>query len=432
MHDKTWYARLVLLLCAALSISFAGRGEAARIETVEAHITAAGSLPKVVEARMAESVRVIGEQLLLGKDAEGEAAAEEATLIGEVFDKVLVGYTVSHVTVTPGVNAVVTVGLLPWADRVHSVKLHLEVEGMPPAVETLVKADATGLGKVFEDGLLGLPVAAADWTNGAVKHAVNDYLAENLPEFRADFDIAAGEEAEVHVVLYPRLPVVRTTDLSMRSDTMPNFALLSHREQMQRMVDTLVGVPVAFVARHKAAFETNFAEALNGESDFRALRMKTQVSLVPAECMEVMSRSDSARYRARLTGWLDIGRAAGEHHKREEDLLFRMHFGWMASAHDELFFHVNVHPQDVDWWTEVGYERHIGSRALISLRYDLDKKHMIFGAQYQLAPNWSLRYEYRTADETGEAALRFRVHDFLSLEYAADKDAGWLRLLGDF
>ena len=57
---------------------------------------------------------------------------------------------------------------------------------------------------------------------------------------------------------------------------------------------------------------------------------------------------------------------------------------------------------------------------------------MIFGAQYQLAPNWSLRYEYRTADETGEAALRFRVHDFLSLEYAADKDAGWLRLLGDF
>ena len=43
MHDKTWYARLVLLLCAALSISFAGRGEAARIETVEAHITAAGS-----------------------------------------------------------------------------------------------------------------------------------------------------------------------------------------------------------------------------------------------------------------------------------------------------------------------------------------------------------------------------------------------------
>ena len=80
MHDKTWYARLVLLLCVALSISFAGRGEAARIETVEAHITAAGSLPKVVEARMAERVRVIGEQLLLGKDAEGERIDDDEDL----------------------------------------------------------------------------------------------------------------------------------------------------------------------------------------------------------------------------------------------------------------------------------------------------------------------------------------------------------------
>ena len=75
-----------------------------------------------------------------------------------------------------------------------------------------------------------------------------------MPEFRADFDVEPGAEAKVALTVYPRLPVVRTVDLSMRSDSIPNFTLLGHRNIMQENVNMLIGVPVAFVERHEAEF----------------------------------------------------------------------------------------------------------------------------------------------------------------------------------
>ena len=50
-----------------------------------------------------------------------------------------------------------------------------------------------------------------------------------------------------------------------------------------------------------------------------------------------MSCSDSLRYRLRLTGWLDIGRSAGETHSAKDDLLIRLHAGRMLTPRDELY-----------------------------------------------------------------------------------------------
>lgn len=49
-----------------------------------------------------------------------------------------------------------------------------------------------------------------------------------------------------------------------------------------------------------------------------------------------------------------------------------------------------------------------------------------------ISDRWLLRYEYRWSDQKGEAAVRYRMHDFLSLEYAVDKDDNWLRIIGNF
>ena len=145
----------------------------------------------------------------------------DAALIREVFDKVLVGYTVTGAEVVPGETARVQVALVPWADRVQTVNVETHVDGMPPEVESMVRQDLAGVEQVFDHALLGLPIAAADWTNGVLKREVNHYLDEHLPEFRADFDVTADTAAQVKLTVYPRVPVVRTVDLSMRSNTMP-------------------------------------------------------------------------------------------------------------------------------------------------------------------------------------------------------------------
>mgnify|MGYP000285481857 FL=1 len=283
-------ACLFALLC-AFALPQPQAEATGRVEAVAAHVTASEGLPPLVQQRMERSVQVIAEQLLLGMPADSSDAdaAAQSEVIRQVFDKVLVGYTVRGVSLRLGDTADVTVELMPWSDQIRTISVETSVEGMPPEVERLVRQDLADVGSVFSDALYGLPVAAADWTNGVLKHHLETYLASHLPEFRGDFEIdTEGSCAKVRLTVYPRLPVVRTADLSMRSDTIPNLTLLNHRELMQEQVDMLVGVPVAFVARHQHDFEQLFAERLDAQRDFQALRMKTVVTIAPQERMAVM------------------------------------------------------------------------------------------------------------------------------------------------
>lgn len=405
-----------------------------RVEKVTAVVTAADSMPPLVQKRMQQSVQAIAGQLIDGQTvASVEASCQQKEqLIHEVFDKVLVGYTVSQVTIHPAAETKVEVLLLPWSDVITRVDVDVQVEGMPPRMESLVRRDLAEVDTVFRDALTGLPTAATDWTNGVLKHHLNDYLASHLPEFRGDFEIDPESEAKVKLVVYPKLPVVRTVDLSMRSDTVPNVTLLARREVMQDKVDDLVGVPVEFIKRHQRELSQQFAQELDQLSDFRSYHMKTTVSMDVAERLHVMSRSDTSRYRLRLTGWLDIGRKDKNGHEDDESLLFRFHAGTMLSQQDELFFLVDLMPQDMDWGWAAGYDRRLSSRTHAQLRYDLHERRFVIAASQQLAPRWLLRYEYRFFDKNGEAALCYKMHDFLGLEYLVDRHQNWFRLIGNF
>ena len=66
------------------------------------------------------------------------------------------------------------------------------------------------------------------------------------------------------------------------------------------------------------------------------------------------------------------------------------------------------------------------------LRYDLRNKRLAAGIRQKLAPKWFLRYEYRWADQRGEAGLLYQMHDFLGLELIRDTKDNWLRVIGNF
>lgn len=407
---------------------------ATRVEHVTAVTTAQSNLPPLVAERMNHSVAAIAGQLLEGKDirvVQSEKADYE-NLIHEVFDKVLVGYTVSKVTLEPAVAAQVRVELLPWAETIHQVQVETVVEGMPPRIEALARQDLSGVEAVFQSALTGLPTAAADWTNGVLKQHLNAYLQEHLPEFRADFDLVPEPETRVKLTVYPRLPVVRTVDLSMRSDTLPNSALLTRRDVMQAQADDIVGVPVGFVRRHKAELEEQFAQGLDGRRDFRALYMQTRVAIEPAERASVMSRSDSSRYHFRLTGWLDVGRNKDKERIDSKNLLFRFHAGRMLGKRDEIFVITDLLPENMSWGYQLGWGHDFRGGRYGALRYDLRGSGFVYEARQKLSSRWLLRYEFHQAERMGEAALRYRLHDFLSLEYIVDNEQNWLRLIGNF
>lgn len=95
---KRLLAFLLAVLCALV---LQPQAEAAgRVEAVAAHVTASEGLPPLVQQRMERSVQVIAEQLLLGMPVDSSAAdaAAQSEVIRQVFDKVLVGYTVRGVS----------------------------------------------------------------------------------------------------------------------------------------------------------------------------------------------------------------------------------------------------------------------------------------------------------------------------------------------
>lgn len=419
---------------AATSVSTTQQMGAARVDSVTARVTAGSSLPPLVQARMQDSVTAIATQLLGGKRI-AELTATRATqekIIREVFDKVLVGYTVERVRVTPGEQATVEVALVPWSETIATVTVDMSVEGMPPRIEQLVREDASGIDEVFRGALTGLPTAATDWTNGVMKRELNDFLSEHLPEFRADFELTPAPNARVALVLYPRLPVVRTVDLSMRSDTVPSFTLLAHRREMQDRVNDLVGVPVDFVARHHDELAREFASELDSAPDYRSLALRTSIHYEAAERLHLMSRSDTSRFRFRLTGWQDIARSDRGGHDKADNLNFRLHAGTMLSQQDELFALLDVAPVEMHWSWNLGYDRLIYPWLHGVLRYDMRAKRFIVGGYIEPLARVTLRYEHRFYDGISEFGLAYQLHDFLAVEYALDNNQRWLRLIGSF
>lgn len=406
--------------------------EAARIDSVTAVVTAERSLPPMVKERMEDSVRAIGEQLLAGHSLplSDQWRAQQSDVIKTVFDKILVGYSVQSVELsTVGSDAIIYVRLQPWINVINRVDVNVVVEGMPPELETLVRSDLANVNDVFNDGLMELPIAAADWTNGILKRRLNSFMDEHLPEFRADFDIEfSSSTANVLLNVYPRVPVVRIVSLSMHSSTMPNIALVTHRTLMEDRVNLLVGVPVAFVDRHQADIELLIKQPLDSQKDFCALKMNSTVELDAGEKTSVMIRSDSSLYRMRLSGWLDLGRS----NKAKDDFLFRTHIGRKISNLDEIFMQLDAQPQDVHFKWSLGYGRALSNETRAAFRYDFTSKDAVALIEQDFFKDWTLRYEHKFENDDNEAAIRYKLHDFLDVEYVIDRKESWLRLIGHF
>lgn len=427
MYFKSFFCLIFISTILFTSVTYAQR-----IDSVKAVVYSQNFLPAMVKERMEESISNIGNQLLSGKLLplnQSWLKTQEST-IHLVFDKILVGYTVNNVSINIlDSTAIINVNLIAWSDTINQIKVNANVEGMPDSLTNFVINDLAHIDEVFNDCLKGLPIAAVDWTNGILKRRLKNFMELSLPEFRADFDvkIQSDSSAIIELNVYPKLPVVRTISLSMRSDTIPNIALLTHRTLVENTSNILIGVPVSFINRHKAEIESLIATPLDSQKDFKTLKIKSNVSIEPAERMNIMIRSNSSIYRMRASGWIDLARNSDV----DDDLLFRLHIGRKLSNADETFARIDIKPQVVDWNFALGYSKSVKSTSA-SILYDFSDKNFIADLEYKFLKDWLIRYEHKFKNDSKETAIRYKLHDFLSVEYAIDKNESWLRFIGYF
>ena len=396
------------------------------VEKVTVSITASQTPTTRIAKRMSASVETVGAQMLVGRtisDVENGKATYEK-LIKEVFDRVLVGYSVYSVHLVADSTTVIEVAVVPWGDVVHEVALEVDFGTLSPELEGLVRKDMGNIEEKVNDVLVGLPIDALDWAGGVSKLVIREILATQLPEFRANFDIVPGARTLMKLSVMPIGATVQDVHVSLRSHTIPNVLLSATRPTVDQAGKILVGLPVAFVERHRDYFTNRIAAAAAQHSIAKRYGLTITPSINAGVDTEIALDAETEQYKVSLEGYMDMGR-------QKDTTSFRLHAGTFMSKRDEAFVEVDFVPSSVAWDFVPGWGHAMGSATTAGIKYNISDKQEILWLRQDVNPNLSLRLERTSAAGKSEFGIRYKLHDFISAEYVITRDTRWLRLIGN-
>lgn len=418
-------------MAAAMALH-SGKAQAAgsTIETIQVNIIAADGTqppPPRIAKRMAASVSTIGEHVILGHPVSevSEARVSYERIIKEVFDRILVGYYVDQVTVNAGPETVITMAVSPWGDVVREVELDVDYGSLSAEAVALVKQDMGNMEEKVSNVLVGLPVDAVDWAGGVSRSLIQEELAAQLPEFRASLEVSGGTKTVVKLSLVPAGATIQDVHISLKSQTIPNILLGEVRPALEDATQSLIGLPVAFVQRHSDYFTSKVATTAAQHHLARAYGLNITPSLSPGTTTEVNVQADTHKYKIWLEGYLDMGNG------QDQDSSARLHAGKYISKRDEAFMEIDFIPGSMTWRFAPGWSHRIGYNTQAGFKYDLSDKDVVLQLYQPLGGDWSFRVERTPRTRYNEIGLRYKLHDYLSLEYIVTDDNNWLRLVGN-
>lgn len=384
-------------------------------------------IPDKIAKRMQASVYTIGDNVLSGHNVDDIALKKDRyeSLIHEVLDRILIGYSINSVMIQPQVNTSIVVVISPWPDIINKVNVDVEVNEVSPEIKKLILTDLAEIDQEFNNVLIGLPIDAVDWARSIIKIELTDFLAVQLPEYDASFEVVAGDVTTLKLTLYPKGNVIRDVNLSLHSDSIPNLLLLNFRPYIQNQSEKLIGLPVGFVKRHQDYFINDLTEVLNHDKNLKNFGVATNIKMQVANNTDIMISAETNKYRISLEGYLDIGR-------KEDNTSLKVHAGKMISEEDEIFFEADFLPHKVQWKLMPGMSHNITPQTRLGFKYDMNDNKTVLWAKQQVAEKWLLRFEHTPGLEFNEFAVRYKLHDFIGVEYVINDDDNWLRMVGYF
>lgn len=414
----------VCAVCASLSSAIA-----ASVEQVTVHVASVEeAIPPLVEKRIAASIQTVGNHVFLNHDSDEIASRHEAyeRTVNDIINRVLIGYTVESIAIRPGSRTDLDVHIRPWGDTIRNVRFAVDYGALPKMGQELVDKDLEHAGDMAESLLIGLPVDALDWANGAVKSVLENELEERVPEFYPHIVIHGDPETDVTVYMLPKLPVVRNVRVAIKGDDVPKVIFLSARNQLERTYAGLAGLPVAFVRRH----ERDIAEALQGDVQRQWVVKNYGLHVTPSlslgEDTAIDLTSQTAFYDIRGGAYIDAGRD----HSSDDDTALMAQVGRKIGSHHEVYGAVKFMPSSLDWNFMPGYFYRFRSGTQAGYQFEsLDDSQHLWLRQ-PLGGRWTLRYDRDLTHDDSEVGLHYRVDDYVGLEYIVSDHDAWLRIIG--
>lgn len=413
----------VIMQCGIHPVS----ADSGKVENITVKVNSSDVTPPLrVVKRIEASISTVGEHVLIGKKVEDIAAnkASYERIVQDVFDRVLVGYSVQQVDIVPGTTVRILVTVVPWGDVVKDISLQLDLSAISPELHELVRKDMGNIEENISTVLVGLPTDAVDWAGGVSRTVVRELVAARLPEFKADLDVVAGPRTQVKLILIPSGPTIKDVDVVMRSSTLPNILLWEARPQVEEAAKILRGLPVSFVQRNEDFFRRRFAGKLASHPATRRYGLSVYPEIKAGEETTINITADTSKYKITLEGYLDMD-------KERDNLAVKLHAGKHISRYDELFTEITLVPSSMTWRFTPGWGRKMGPNTEAGIKYDISQSRGIVWMNQQLNPKWSLRIERTPDTQNNEVGVRYRLHDFMSIEYIYDNHDRWIRMVGN-
>ncbi|NLH46887.1 MAG: hypothetical protein GX451_12305 [Acholeplasmataceae bacterium] len=402
-------------------------GSAATIENVKVSvIDSTGRTAKALTERMTSSMQVVAEQLFLEKDtAQIEPVKSDyARLLGEVGERALTGYKVEETVINLGTSSEIVLKLSPWLDVVNDVEVDLKFSGVDQAMSEVLLSKLPELKARIIKTVSGASIDAVDWAGGVLRQKVRQDMESMLPEFRASVDLSQiGKKVVVQVIVYPVGQTVHDVKFELLSETVPNILFMKTKERLHEEADELRGLPVDFVKKHRPELENRLLTSVNEEKVVSLYSLKPTVTITPGTDTFVEIRMEADKYKIWIEGYGDSGRD-------ENNLSGRAHLGKYISDNDELFAEFSVELENMEWEFAPGLAHRHGKTTIAYARRITEHENN-YRLEYDVSPKWRFRAEHFSGTNVNEFGARFRIHEFLSVEYVYSNDKPYLRLIGN-
>ena len=417
-----------LFVCASLSSALA-----APVSQVTVELTAtAGTIPPLVEKRIAASIQTVGNHVFLQQDDSDilRRQGEYNRQVYDIINRVLIGYTVEHIQIVPGPETVLRVQIRPWGDTIRSVHVAFDFGSLPALGQQLAGNDLAHAQAFIENLLVGLPVDALDWANGTVQAVMEAELETELPEFYPHIVITPGPEAQVQVFFLPKLPVVRNVNVNVEAENLPKLIFLSTRKHMEDRYAGLDGLPVAFVQRHATSIRSDLQQTLQEQWVIKHYQLRVQPELQVGENTRINLKSETDFYDLQAEVYMDINRDERGGHRKDDNTVLRARVGRKLGKAHELYTDVEFMPGSLEWNVIPGYFYRAGKNTRLGYDFETeDDSHHLWLRQH-LGGRWGFRYDRDLTHHEDEAGLTYRFHEYVSLEYLISDHDTWLRVIG--
>jgi len=238
---------------------------------------------------------------------------------------------------------------------------------LPGFLERPFLEDASGLETAATEMLDSLPLEVFRWAGEDFQAGIGKVIAESLPGWKPSYVFSSDEGKSVlEMAFTPQEPVVIAFSPRLSSRTLPLALQSKLHEETLEVTSQVIGLPAAWVARHKNRIEDYVAASLEERWAARELKGRVEVNIRPDRIAPVDVQVESSMYT--LQAWLGVYAGSDERHPEagiHAGRIIQPFSGWEIEAYGEFIIKVNdgdVDPRaglrwkfDQDIW--IGVER---------------------------------------------------------------------------